>query len=462
MDFVRQISRQSAINYGKVKDVSPSTIQVLRVTPQASSPDSDLNFSIKNFDGADLFNQIHHDQLFPKPSPKQPSLNMVFFSSVRWKDEHITNQDRIKLFEYLRLDDALLAYLLSSRTGWYYVAGDNQYSFMIKDYMYMLAWTFDPATLETRAMLAARSDYAKRSSLKSDDGNFHLPGFSTAHLYHPLSLACLCLADFASYFERVIVEEGYVIGDIEKDTGHGVWKKDHTETDVFELGQLMTASRNIAKNIGIFANLFKSIEITPTIAEALQDKIWRDWYKKYRNDEESLEYFDKCSASFVSAAGLLKQRINAIKQSARGFDERTKAQSNVIAALMRREDARVGHQLAEASKKLAEATKKDSSDMKVIAIMTMAFLPATFFAALFDLPTLDWNQPIVITRDFWVYWAFTVPTTLLVFVMWDILNDQKIFCWLKSISNNSKTTKEAPKDSSENSMELVRWRNDPM
>jgi len=60
----------------------------------------------------------------------------------------------------------------------------------------------------------------------------------------------------------------------------------------------------------------------------------------------------------------------------------------------------------------------DSMSMKTIAIMTMGFLPATFYAALFSVPSLQWDQPSIIGSRFWVYWAFTIPTTMLVFVVW--------------------------------------------
>jgi len=42
---------------------------------------------------------------------------------------------------------------------------------------------------------------------------------------------------------------------------------------------------------------------------------------------------------------------------------------------------------------------RDSSAMKTIAIVTMTFLLATFFAALFALPVFQWNStPVVQTR----------------------------------------------------------------
>jgi hypothetical protein len=59
--------------------------------------------------------------------------------------------------------------------------------------------------------------------------------------------------------------------------------------------------------------------------------------------------------------------------------------------------------------------------MKTVAIMTMAFLPATFFAALFAVPSLQWDRPGVIQDNFWVYWAFTVPATAIVFLVWGLL-----------------------------------------
>lgn len=60
--------------------------------------------------------------------------------------------------------------------------------------------------------------------------------------------------------------------------------------------------------------------------------------------------------------------------------------------------------------------------MKTIAVMTMAFLPATFFAALFAIPSLDWKSDTVVQSNHWIYWAFTVPATGLVFLIWLLLH----------------------------------------
>jgi hypothetical protein len=55
--------------------------------------------------------------------------------------------------------------------------------------------------------------------------------------------------------------------------------------------------------------------------------------------------------------------------------------------------------------------------MRVVAIMTLVFLPGTFFATLFAVPTLHWNEDVVISSQFKIYLAFTVPCTVALIVM---------------------------------------------
>lgn len=83
------------------------------------------------------------------------------------------------------------------------------------------------------------------------------------------------------------------------------------------------------------------------------------------------------------------------------------------------------HEDAAAGVTLAAKAKRDASSMKTVAIMTMAFLPATFFAAVFSMPSLEWDKPGVVTWSFAVYWALTVPVTALVFGIWLLIAHKK-------------------------------------
>ncbi|ORY66138.1 uncharacterized protein BCR38DRAFT_429338 [Pseudomassariella vexata] len=380
--------------------------------------------------------RLPNDECEGVPSTQTSSSICIFRATSTWKEIDKEAADFLDIFDSLRLDSALIAYVKSSRAGWYALRQmeNGLYSFLLKDYMYMLAWTFDPDRMETRAIVCERSEYISRSILKGAGGQFDLPGLCTLHLYHPLALACIVLVDFVSYFDKLLVQEGYQVGGIEDITRHGFWGVDDGQEHEVPEAELIKASRKIARLIGLFANMFKSLEIAHAIAATLkeQDK-WRDplhvstkVQSAKVHSAEVQDWREKCAISLTEATSILHGRIRAMKQSCQVFDARAKALSSVISTLMRREDTRITNELTKASNKLAAAAARDSSDMKVIAIMTMAFLPATFFAALFALPSLDWQSPGVMDNKFWVYWACTVPTTLAVFILWDVLQANKI------------------------------------
>ena len=59
--------------------------------------------------------------------------------------------------------------------------------------------------------------------------------------------------------------------------------------------------------------------------------------------------------------------------------------------------------------------------MKTLAAVTVAFLPGTFVAAIFALPLVNWNAAggdIIVSTRFWVYWAVTIPLTVLTLLVW--------------------------------------------
>ncbi|KAK5101314.1 hypothetical protein LTS08_004921 [Lithohypha guttulata] len=79
--------------------------------------------------------------------------------------------------------------------------------------------------------------------------------------------------------------------------------------------------------------------------------------------------------------------------------------------------------IAESSRRIAEETKRDSNAMKMIAIVTMVYLPGTFVATCFSMDLFQWSAdvPDVINPRIWVYFLFTVfltAVTVLGFIAW--------------------------------------------
>lgn len=59
--------------------------------------------------------------------------------------------------------------------------------------------------------------------------------------------------------------------------------------------------------------------------------------------------------------------------------------------------------------------------MKTLAVMTMAFLPATFLASVFAMPSLVLDQP----PGFNVYLAISIPTTIAILLGWAAITQRQ-------------------------------------
>lgn len=98
-------------------------------------------------------------------------------------------------------------------------------------------------------------------------------------------------------------------------------------------------------------------------------------------------------------------------------------------------DSTINLQIATESATIARDARKDSMSMKIIAGMTMLYLPATFVCSLFgtnlivlDTPN-DQSEPVfMVSRLWWLYPAFAVPLTVFTmagFILWRRFREQK-------------------------------------
>lgn len=83
--------------------------------------------------------------------------------------------------------------------------------------------------------------------------------------------------------------------------------------------------------------------------------------------------------------------------------------------------------------RMAVASSRDSSSMKALAVITAVFLPGEFMSSLFGMGIFNWqgdddgtdgsgggggDDAAVVGYDFWVYWAITIPVTIIILVLW--------------------------------------------
>lgn len=91
--------------------------------------------------------------------------------------------------------------------------------------------------------------------------------------------------------------------------------------------------------------------------------------------------------------------------------------------MIAQKESQISIAVAEDSRTLASASREDSSAMKTIAAVTVVFLPGTFVAAFFAMPLFHWNvdsSSAIMSEYFWIYWAVTVPLTIVTVIVWII------------------------------------------
>jgi len=75
--------------------------------------------------------------------------------------------------------------------------------------------------------------------------------------------------------------------------------------------------------------------------------------------------------------------------------------------------------MAGEQRKLAHASKRDSSAMKVISLLGAIFFPGAYLASVFSMTFFNFqNEGSEVSSQFWIYWAVTVPVTIMIVGIW--------------------------------------------
>lgn len=78
-------------------------------------------------------------------------------------------------------------------------------------------------------------------------------------------------------------------------------------------------------------------------------------------------------------------------------------------------------EIAELSRRIAEATLSDAASMKTIAVLTMVFLPGTAIASIFSMSMFDWSAndgTTLASKWLWVYFVVAMPATAITLLAW--------------------------------------------
>ncbi|KAF2805158.1 uncharacterized protein BDZ99DRAFT_574767 [Mytilinidion resinicola] len=145
----------------------------------------------------------------------------------------------------------------------------------------------------------------------------------------------------------------------------------------------------------------------------------------HRDEEESAflingynEALDE-SKLYLAKAGVLDKRVHGASFLLSGLLDYENAYSlRLLAEEARQDNLAMRH--------LTEKATKDSGAIKIITIITVFFLPATVVAGFFSTQFVSIDpQGLTISKKWWIYFAITIPLTLVTLLIWYITSSTK-------------------------------------
>ncbi|KAK3367287.1 hypothetical protein B0T24DRAFT_533967 [Lasiosphaeria ovina] len=331
----------------------------------------------------------------------------------------ISQQTFSQLFDDMKADPSVKYMVCENYDGFHeFHSGGFRLTRFIGTAFYALVWTFDPPSMSTAALFLDRrlqhESFTPFVAVLQEFGSY----------IHTPSLLCFVSCYFLLHtFDRQTNGfELQTLQRIEKSTGFAPHPSRWVGMDepsffaklnIDDLTRSLQAVSEVSINI---TNRIRHQRNSSVLLATVREEYQTD--KCHGISDHALGPYRHTLQSLQEAIPSVERHMSAYVEYLKYLKERSERLSSVLFALLTHEDA-------DASIGLAAATKRDSSSMKTVAIMTMAFLPATFFAALFAVPSLHWDQSVVVQDTFWVYWAFTLPTTLAVFVIWLLITGRK-------------------------------------
>ncbi|KKP06098.1 hypothetical protein THAR02_01794 [Trichoderma harzianum] len=149
---------------------------------------------------------------------------------------------------------------------------------------------------------------------------------------------------------------------------------------------------------------------------------WLDWKKDFLSDEEIAhrKTIDQLHRSILARLEFYKVKLKGLENYIHTTLERLKVQREALYNIISQREARLNLEIAGEQRRIAHASKRDSTAMKTISLMGALFLPGTYLASVFSMTFFNFQSGAdpVISNWLWVYFIITIPLTVIIVGFW--------------------------------------------
>ncbi|CAJ2510187.1 Uu.00g060870.m01.CDS01 [Anthostomella pinea] len=151
------------------------------------------------------------------------------------------------------------------------------------------------------------------------------------------------------------------------------------------------------------------------------------------NEQKNTKTLKALHNSMDSRLDFYRAKLTGMEHYIHTTLERLHIQRQALYNIMAQKESKLNLEMAAQQRRLAHASKRDSTAMKTLSLLGAVFLPGTFLASVFSMTFFDFNvgednssgDGAEVSREIWIYFAVTVPLTLVIVLSWWFLDHRR-------------------------------------
>ncbi|KAI1212470.1 uncharacterized protein F4807DRAFT_416262 [Annulohypoxylon truncatum] len=164
-------------------------------------------------------------------------------------------------------------------------------------------------------------------------------------------------------------------------------------------------------------------------------------------------------ASMIGRLDFYRVKLTGMEHYIHTTLERLHIQRQALYNIMAQKESKLNLEIASQQRRVAHATKRDGTAMKTLSLLGAVFLPGTFMASVFSMTFFDFNvgpsdggsddssgDGATVSKKLWVYFAVTIPLTVIILLFWYYLDRKREERYLKEDEEIEKGIETMEKD----------------
>lgn len=128
---------------------------------------------------------------------------------------------------------------------------------------------------------------------------------------------------------------------------------------------------------------------------------------------------ERLHESMLSRIDFYQVKLQGLENYIHTTLARLKVQREALYSILSQREARLNLEIAGEQKKIAHASKRDSTAMKTLSLLGAIFLPGTYLASVFGMSFFNFEADAApVSNEIWIYFVTAVPITVFIVVGW--------------------------------------------